>query len=236
MQVQKARTNIPLIDEILGGGLPRSSTVLFIGPTTIKKGMIASQILFERLNAGDTGLFITTEGPPERLKSKWNDSGWDFSKFESAGYFRYVDAYTKSIGGEGFDNENTQYAENPQSINEISIAITESNDALWNINPDVINVYDSASKSLMQKNMIASVNQLISLINKIKDTGAIFILVMEDEMQDEKTITAIKRTVDVVFEFKANERDMRIQISGDDIQTTDWIKFTFGSKGIKIEK
>ncbi len=233
MQVQRARTNIALIDNALEGGLPRRSTILLFGPTTIQKGLIGAQILFARLKAGDTGLFISTEKSPESLKNRWADFGWDFNSFETSGYLKYVDAYTKSIGHSAIDSDIVGYAENPQSLNEISIAITELNEALWNVNPDVINVFDSGSTALMQKNSMTSVNHLIALMNKIKETGAIFILTMEENMQDEKILTRVRHSVDVIIDFWEENKKTMIKISGKEVKATEWIPYQFTSKGIQ---
>lgn len=237
VQVQKARTTISLIDNNLGGGLPRSSSVLLYGPTSIQKGLIAAQILFQRLKAGDTGLFISTEKSPQYLKSRWNDFGWDFTGFETSGYMKYVDAYTKSIGSGAVDSDIIEYAENPQSLNEISIAVTELNEALWNVNPDVINVFDSGSTVLMQRNSVVLVNHLLALMNKIKETGAIFIIIMEENMQDEKILTRMRHSVDVIIDFKEEDKKTMIRIDGKDIHTTanatDWMPCQLTSKGLE---
>ena len=230
MQVQRARTNIKSIDDALEGGLPRSSTILLCGPTNIQKGLIGAQILFERLKAGDTGLFISTENTPQSLKSNWNDFGWDFNTFETSGYMKYVDAYTKSIGTGAIDSDIIEYAENPQSLNEISIAVTELNEALWNVNPDVINVFDSGSTSLMQRDSVTLVNYLLALMNKIKETSAIFIITMEENMQDDKILTRVRHSVDVILDFKEEDKKTMIKISGKDTPTTDWMPCQFASK------
>lgn len=237
VQVQKARTTISLIDNNLGGGLPRSSSVLLYGPASIQKGLIAAQILFQRLKAGDTGLFISTEKSPQYLKSRWNDFGWDFTGFETSGYMKYVDAYTKSIGSGAVDSDIIEYAENPQSLNEISIAVTELNEALWNVNPDVINVFDSGSTVLMQRNSVVLVNYLLALMNKIKETGAIFIIIMEENMQDEKILTRMRHSVDVIIDFKEEDKKTMIRIDGKDIHTTanatGWMPCQLTSKGLE---
>ena len=233
MQVQRARTNIALIDNALAGGLPRGSTILLFGPSEIRKGIIAAQIMHERLKAGDTGLMILTEESSERIKNRYADYGWDFSKYESSGYLKYVDAYTKSVGGNVNDNGVTEYVENPQSIIEISIAVTEMNEALWNINPDVINVFDSGSRALAQSNVAASVNHLIVLMNKIKETRAMFIMTMEEKMQDEMVVASVRHSMDVILDFKMEGKNIMFKISGKDIMTTDWMVCHFTQKGFQ---
>ena len=233
MQVQRARANIALIDNALGGGLPRGSTILFFGPSEIKKGMIAAQIMHERLKAGDTGLMVLTEESPERMKSRYADHGWDFSKFESSGYLKYVDAYTKSVGGNVTDNGITEFVENPQSLIEISIAVTEMNEALWNISPDVINVFDSGSRALAQTNVAAAINHLIVLMNKIKETRAMFIITMEEKMHDDMVVAAVRHSMDVIVDFKIEGKNTMFKISGKDVVTTDWMVCHFTPKGFQ---
>jgi len=233
MQVQRARTNIALIDNALAGGLPRGSTILLFGPSEIRKGMIAAQIMHERLKAGDTGLMILTEESPERMKSRYADQGWDFNRFESSGYLKYVDTYTKSVGGNVTDNGITEFVENPQSLIEISIAVTEMNEALWNINPDVINVFDSGSRALVQNNVSAAVNHIIALMNKIKEMRAIFIMTMEEKMQDDVIVAAVRHSMDVILDFKIEGKNTMFKISGKDVTTTDWMVCHFTQKGFQ---
>jgi circadian clock protein KaiC len=66
---QRARMGVPLLDEMLGGGLPRGYSLLVAGPSGSGKSILASSFLAEGARNGETGIVAAFEQHPNRARS-----------------------------------------------------------------------------------------------------------------------------------------------------------------------
>ncbi|MEO8627966.1 MAG: ATPase domain-containing protein [Betaproteobacteria bacterium] len=60
---------LPLLDEMLGGGLPRGYSVLVAGPSGSGKSVLASSFLAEGVRCGETGVIAVFEQHPDRPRN-----------------------------------------------------------------------------------------------------------------------------------------------------------------------
>jgi circadian clock protein KaiC len=80
------------LDEMLGGGLPRSSTTLMEGGTGTGKTLLGLHFLATGAAQGDVGLFLTLEESPGQLRGTARSFGLPFSEYEQGGllHVRYT--------------------------------------------------------------------------------------------------------------------------------------------------
>ena len=89
--MERIRTGIPGLDEMMNGGLPFPSTVLVAGDTGTGKTTFCMQFLFEGARAGEQGLYFTTFSEPPEWLLKFM-SNYDFVDLKCFGReIRYVD-------------------------------------------------------------------------------------------------------------------------------------------------
>ncbi len=77
------KTGIPGVDEMLGGGLPRSSVTIVSGSPGIGKSNFAMQYLYNGITQfNEPGIYLTVEDTPPNVKAYALAFGWDLEKYE----------------------------------------------------------------------------------------------------------------------------------------------------------
>jgi circadian clock protein KaiC len=79
---ERASTGIPGLDEVLGGGLPRSSSTVVQGPTGTGKTLLGLHFLLEGARQGETGIHFTLEETVGQLRGIAQAFGWDLAALE----------------------------------------------------------------------------------------------------------------------------------------------------------
>jgi len=79
--MERVKTGIPGLDEILDGGLPKGTNVLITGGTGTGKSIFCSQFLYKGVeDYNQNGVFVTLEERAEDLRREMLKFGWDFAK------------------------------------------------------------------------------------------------------------------------------------------------------------
>ena len=76
---------VPELDEMLGGGLPPTSTTLIEGGTGTGKTLLGLHFLTTGAERGDVGLYLTLEESPNQLRTVARNFGLPFSENEQRG-------------------------------------------------------------------------------------------------------------------------------------------------------
>ncbi len=66
----RARLGVPVLDEMLGGGLPRGYSLLVAGPSGSGKSILAASFLAEGVRGGETGVVAAFEQHPNRFRDQ----------------------------------------------------------------------------------------------------------------------------------------------------------------------
>src|SRR6202142_1625893 len=91
--IEKLITNIPGLDHIAIGGLPKYRTTLVSGTAGSAKTVLAAQFLAEGImKSGRPGVFVTFEEPPSDIRNNMASLGWDIEMWEREGKWLFVDA------------------------------------------------------------------------------------------------------------------------------------------------
>ncbi|OYT57677.1 MAG: KaiC domain-containing protein [Desulfurococcales archaeon ex4484_217_2] len=98
MPIERIKTGIPGLDEILHGGIPKRNIVLVSGGPGTGKSIMAQQYLYYGLTMGEPGILVTLEEHPVQVRINMAQFGWDVRKYEERGLFAMVDAFTGGIG------------------------------------------------------------------------------------------------------------------------------------------
>lgn len=82
-EIDRIKTGIPGLDELITGGIPRQSTVLLAGSPGAGKSIFAMQFLVNGAELfGEAGLYISFEEDPASLRETGMLFGWDIEKLE----------------------------------------------------------------------------------------------------------------------------------------------------------
>jgi len=97
-KIERVKTGIPGLDEILNGGLPKRNIVLLSGGPGTGKSIMSQQFIWNGLQSGEAGIYVALEEHPAQIKVNMRQFGWDVSPFEKKNMFEIVDAFTGGIG------------------------------------------------------------------------------------------------------------------------------------------
>ncbi len=97
--IERTKTGITKLDEILGGGIPKGNTVLITGGPGTGKTLLAWQFLYNGATKfGEPGIFLTLEERPKDMRRNLSNFGWNIEKLEDENMIAIIDASTPKIG------------------------------------------------------------------------------------------------------------------------------------------
>ncbi len=97
--MNKLRTGIPGLDDLIGGGIPEGSTTLISGRSGSGKTIFGIQYLYNGASEHDEpGILVTLEVRPNDLRAEALQFGWDLSELEKAGKITIIDAASSKAG------------------------------------------------------------------------------------------------------------------------------------------
>ncbi len=82
MPPARIKTGVPGLDDLIEGGLIPGSSVLLAGHTGAGKTLFSLQFLWNGLQRGEPGVYISFEQTPEELKGDALVFGWNFEAYE----------------------------------------------------------------------------------------------------------------------------------------------------------
>ena len=91
----RVATGIAGLDELLLGGLPRTSATLVEGGTGTGKSLVGLHFLVEGARRGEPGILFTLEETPAQIRAVARSFGWDLAPLEAAGRLTIV--YTSPV-------------------------------------------------------------------------------------------------------------------------------------------
>lgn len=96
--MERVKTGIPGLDEILDGGLPKGTNVLITGGTGTGKSIFCSQFLYKGIeDYNQNGVFVTLEERAEDLRKEMLKFGWDFAKYEKENRLGIIDGTSTKL-------------------------------------------------------------------------------------------------------------------------------------------
>ncbi|MCK4714140.1 MAG: ATPase [Candidatus Aenigmarchaeota archaeon] len=219
----RTSTGIPGLDSLMSGGFLENSVNLLTGETGTGKTIFCSQFIWNGLQRGETGLYITLEERPEDIKADAMQFGWDFDSFEKKGLCRII-------------------YHDPAQVNNLGSVII---DEIKNLKAKRL-VIDSTSLiglNLQEPSQIRKM--LLNIVNIIKRTGCVAILISEipEDMKSLSRFGVEEFVVDSVIilnylEYASGElnrsliiRKMRRTNHGKDIYPME-----MSNKGIAVKK
>lgn len=87
---ERCKFGVVKVDELLGDGIPRGSTVLLSGMAGTGKTVLSLEFLYRGAVAGERGIFFSFEETPERLIATARGLGWDLAPHLASGHLQLV--------------------------------------------------------------------------------------------------------------------------------------------------
>lgn len=91
-EIDRVKTGIPGLDELVEGGIPRGDTILVAGKAGTGKSILAMQFIYKGAKDYDEpGVFVTLEEPPHLIKRNMLRFGMDLDAMIEEGKISIVD-------------------------------------------------------------------------------------------------------------------------------------------------
>jgi KaiC/GvpD/RAD55 family RecA-like ATPase len=89
--MQRIKTGVPGLDEIMHGGIPEGQTVLLSGTAGTGKTILASQFIYMGAKKyKEPGVYLSFEEPPDSIRKNSLTFGWDFGPIEKNEMFSFI--------------------------------------------------------------------------------------------------------------------------------------------------
>ncbi|KXH76326.1 MAG: hypothetical protein AM326_07275 [Candidatus Thorarchaeota archaeon SMTZ-45] len=90
--IERVKTGIPGLDELIEGGFPRGDTILVAGKAGTGKSILATQFIYKgATDYNEAGVLVTLEEPPHLIKRNMIRFGMDLEKLEKEKKISIVD-------------------------------------------------------------------------------------------------------------------------------------------------
>ena len=89
--MERVKTCIQGLDELMGGGIPKMQLTLLTGTSGTGKTTFCTQFMFngvKKLN--ENGVYLTLEEPIDSIKENAKSLGWDFDALEKTKKFAFI--------------------------------------------------------------------------------------------------------------------------------------------------
>ena len=170
--MERVKTGIPGMDEILNGGIPRRNVVLLSGGPGTGKTIFGQQFLFYGLQNGEPGVLVALEEHPAQIKVNMGQFGWDVRPYEERGTFAIVDAFTGGIG---------EYAKRERYVvrdpTDVRMLVDVLRDAVRDLRAERV-VIDSVTSLYLTKPVVAR-STVMQLKRVLSGLGCTSILVSQ---------------------------------------------------------
>jgi KaiC/GvpD/RAD55 family RecA-like ATPase len=156
---RRITSGIPGLDPLIEGGFLENSVNLVTGETGTGKTTFCLQFLWEGLQKGETGVYITLEQSPEDIKADAAHFGWNFDAYEKKGLCRVI-------------------YHDPAQVNNLGTVIV---DEIKTLKAKRLIVDSTSLIGLSLENKSQVRKMLVNIINVIKRTGCTALLISEIE-------------------------------------------------------
>jgi KaiC/GvpD/RAD55 family RecA-like ATPase len=97
--MERAKTGIYGLDELVEGGIPRKRTVLISGACGTGKSIFSMQFIYKgAVEYDEPGVFVTFDEMPDKLRQDMSNFGWNVKEAEENELLALVDASSARAG------------------------------------------------------------------------------------------------------------------------------------------
>ena len=234
---KKVKTGIERMDDLLLGGIPFASNVLYVGPPFIGKETAMFLFVAEGLKKGVPSVIITTSHPPPEVAKQIAPIMPTFKEFDQLGLVRWIDATgTAPQAEEEPGNASVRRVEGPDDYDGILRALDETMESLQDEgNPYARIAYLSLSMSVPEAEDKRAYKFVRTFAGKIRQGNAIGVYALERGMHTEQQLESLQHQMTGAIQFKTEKQKTLLSVQGIcDAQTRDWIQYKHTNKALMI--
>jgi len=231
---EKVKTGIARLDDLMFGGIPFGSNVSVYGPAYVGKEIVTNLFMAEGLKKGLPVVWVLTDKAPSDIREDMSFVLPGYDEYEKLGLVRYVDAYTKSMGGEATES-NTAYIDEPTDHQSILKAVDQIATELKKKHNGYRLVFRSVSTLIAYLDPTTTFKFLQPFIGRRKRDKSVAFYVIEKGMHEDQEIQMLGSLMDGSLEFKVEQLKSFLSVKGIcDVQSRGWIRYTYTKGSVSI--
>jgi len=224
LNVEFVRTGVPGLDEILGGGLIRGSSILLVGPAGTMKHRIGFQFLREGLLSGERTIYVSAIHTLTDVEFLMKiNLEFDVDPYVKGGRFAFVNAYdllTSSLG-----NLSKLLKTFVVMVNNMLKA--ESSRSVISLTPMLNIITDDSA--------IARFSLLGTRFGRQRRSTTL--LILDEKAQNQQAETFLKSMCDYVLVTSHSDGATKIKVHKSPITCSqEWHTLIVKPKGVKVIK
>ncbi|MCJ2533362.1 MAG: hypothetical protein LN411_05535 [Candidatus Thermoplasmatota archaeon] len=235
---KRVKTGIERLDDLLLGGMPFASNVMFVGPPFIGKETAMHLFVVEGLKKGVPAVIVTTSHPPSEVASQIAPVMPTFMEFDQLGLVHWIDA---SGGPQPSDDPsagrpNVARVAGPDDYDGINRSLDSAMAEFKKQGYPYFRVaYLSLSMSVPKAEDKRAYQFVQSLASKIRKENAIGLYALERGMHTEQQLESVQHLMTGAVHFKADKQKTLLSVQGIcDAQTRAWVEYRHSNKAIMI--
>jgi KaiC/GvpD/RAD55 family RecA-like ATPase len=236
--VEKVKTGIERLDDLLLGGMPFGSNVLCVGPPFIGKEVAMLLFIAEGLKKGIPAVIVTTSHSISEISKDMAPILPTFMEFDQLGLVRWIDA--SSIGEVEDPLESTHNTvikvSGPGDFEGITKALEKCvKEFQKQKQPYFRLIYMSLSMSITQVDEKDAFMFVQGFAGRVKTARGVSMFAVERGMHTEQQLEAIQHHMSGSVQFKTDKQKTLMSVQGiGDAQTRAWIEYRHTNKALMI--
>src|SRR2546422_3604002 len=231
----RVKTGTPRLDDLLYGGIPFNSNVLFVGPAFVGKEVALLNFIAEGLKKGIPVIIITTTKLPIDIARDIAPILPTFVEYDQLGLVRWIDCTSPMASGKPVKEKNVWRVNGPTDFDNIYQVVNQLDEEFKKKYPYFRLAYLTLSSSITQAEERDAMNFFQRLMNRLRQTKAVSAIALERGMHNDQTLEAMEHMVDGAIHFKSDKQKTQLQVVGlGEVQTHDWVPYKFTNKAIMI--
>src|SRR2546426_4510548 len=234
-KADRVKTGTPRLDDLLYGGIPFNSNVLFVGPAFVGKEIALLNFIAEGLKKGIPVIIITTTKLPIDIAKDIATILPTFVEYDQLGLVRWIDCTSPMASGKPVKEKNVWRVNGPTDFDNIYQLVGQLDEEFKKKHPYFRLAYLTLSSSITQADEREAMSFVQRLVNRLRQTKAVSAIALERGMHTDQTLEALEHMVDGAIHFKSDKQKTMLQVVGlGEIQTHDWVPYKFTNKALMI--
>jgi len=233
---KKVKSGIERLDDLLLGGIPFGSNVLYVGPPFIGKETAMLLFVAEGLKKGVPAIIVTTSHSPAELAKEIAPILPTFMEFQQLGLVHWIDASGVESDPDFQANGNMKKVSGPADFDGIMSGIESSMKKIdADRHPYFRLAFISLSMSITQAEDKKGYLFVQSLVGRAKLAQAISVFAVDRGMHTEQQLESIQHLMSGAIQFKTERQKTLLSVQGiTDAQTRAWVEYKHSNKALMI--
>src|SRR5256886_9510101 len=234
-KADRVKTGTPRLDDLLYGGIPFNSNVLFVGPAFVGKEVALLNFIAEGLKKGIPVIIITTTQLPIDVAKDIAPILPTFVEYDQLGLVRWIDCTSPMASGKPVKEKNVWRVNGPTDFDNIYQVVNQLDEEFKKKYAYFRLAFLTLSSAITQTDERDAMNFFQRLMNRLRQTKAVSVVALERGMHTDQTLEALEHMVDGAIHFKSDKQKTTLQVVGlGEVQTHDWVPYKFTNKALMI--